>query len=148
MFISFQFRNDSTFVTGDNDGSVTLWKDKEITLTKKLFAERVLVIVQNGTIIAASFNRDIVEMDDEFDIKKTHRGTAYFQKPTALYANEKFLVVGYDHKSDDYGVRRPSQIIIKGRGQGLQASEVKFSPNQSRLKYLRHMKTVELFNKF
>ena len=139
------------FAAGANNGTVTIWKDKEITTIKELFTDRALVIVENETVFAASRDQDITELNLELDTIKIHRGTGCKQKPTAMDANEEYLIVGYGHDHDrhdwDYVDRRSSKITIKGRGQGLQVSEVKFLFYQNRLNHLRHTITLELLNK-
>ena len=98
-------------------------------------SSRTLVLAKNNTIIAASRDQNIIELDNELNIIKTHRGTRDSNQPSAMHANEEYLVVGYSHvhdKDGGDGDRRRSSIKIKGRcidGRGLQVSEVMFSPN-------------------
>ena len=99
-------------------------------MSEKLFTERAQVIAENRTIIAASKDEDIVELNDELDTIRVHRGTGCHKEPTAVDANEEYLVVGYspDYAEYDYCCNvAPSKITIKGRcdyDHGLQVSEV------------------------
>ena len=142
-------------MTGSKNGTVSLWKDKELVMSKKIFTQQAQVIAENQTIIAASINEDIVELNNELDTIKVHRGTGCRQKPIAMAANEEYLVVGYsqdygEHGEYEYSNHAPSKITIKGRrnnGHGLQISEVNLLFSESvRLKNLRPMQVLETLN--
>ena len=95
-------------------------------------------MVKNDAIFVASEGRDIIELNHDLETIKTYRGTSRHDQPTAMDANEEYLVLAYEmpqvvdgdyghyHQYDDYVPTR-SIIDIKGRRDnvhGFQISEV------------------------
>ena len=96
------------FVTGSRNGTVSLWKNKEIEKSTKLFDEWTLVLFKNGAIFAASKNKDVVELDTNLDVVKKFKGRE--SQPYSIDANENYLVVGYDYESGFVDVHSKNEL--------------------------------------
>ena len=88
-----KFSNDSKFVTDSKDGTVSLWTDKQVEKSERIFAEWTLVFSKDGYIFAASKNKDVVELNLKLAVVKKFKGWDY--QPYSIDANENNLVVGY-----------------------------------------------------
>ena len=84
--------DDSKFVTGSKNGTVTLWKQKKIEKSTKLFDEWTLVLFKSDHIFAAAQN-NVVELNMTLEVVKTFSGRN--AQPFTIDANERYLVVGY-----------------------------------------------------
>ena len=87
------FSNDTAFVTGARNGSVSLWRNKAIQKTVKLFDKWTLVLFKGDCIFAASENKDLLELNTNLDIVKKFTGRN--SQPYTIDVNENYLVVGY-----------------------------------------------------
>ena len=87
------FSNNSKFVTGARDGTISLWANKKIEKSAKHFTEWTLVFYKNDHIFAASKNKDVVELNMSLEIVKKFTGRNC--QPFTIDANENYLVVGY-----------------------------------------------------
>ena len=108
-----QFSDDSTFVTGETNGTVSLWKDKKIVNKVKLFNDWTLVFAKNNVIIAASAGVGIVVLSNDLRRIETYPGRQ--KRPVSIDANEEFLVVGY---YEEHGFGTSSRIIVQERDRG------------------------------
>ena len=108
-----QFSDDSTFVTGETNGTVSLWKDKKVVNKVKLFNDWTLVFAKNNVIFAASAGDGIVVLSNDLWGTETYPGRQ--KRPVSIDANEKFLVVGY-HEKHVFGTG--SSIIVQERKRG------------------------------
>ena len=79
-------------MTGARNGTISLWKDKTVEKSAKLFSEWTLVLYKNDRIFAASRN-NVIELNMNLDVVKKFKGRD--SQPYTIDANEKYLVVGY-----------------------------------------------------
>ena len=105
--------NDSNFVTGSRNGTVTLWKNKIIEKSVKHFDEWTLVLFKNDRIFAASANKDVIELNLSLDVVKRFNGRDC--QPFTIDANEEYLIVGY--KSGNVDVHKRNEFDRNGTHQ-------------------------------
>ena len=86
-------RNESEFIIGSTDGSVALLQNKEIRKLKKIFDDWTLVFFNIDCMIAASRDKDVVELDMNLDVVKKYECRDF--QPYTVDANKNHLVIGY-----------------------------------------------------
>ena len=79
-------------MTGARNGTITIWKDKNIEKSTKLFFKWTLVLYNNDCIFAACEN-NVIELNLSLDVvKKFHSRNS---QPLTIDASENYLVLGY-----------------------------------------------------
>ena len=113
-------------MTGSRDGTITLWKNKKIEKSAKIFEEWTLVTFKNDRIFAASNSKDVVELNMNLGVVKKFTGR--YCQPLTIDASEPYLIIGYKscnydgfvdvhsrrEKTVSNGVTVSYTIIIKG----------------------------------
>ena len=80
-------------MSGSKNGTISLWKDKKIEKSTKIFDEWTLVLFKNSCIFAASKNKDAVELNLNLDVVKKFKGRD--AQPSTIDASENYIAVGY-----------------------------------------------------
>ena len=80
-------------MTGSRNGTITLWKDKQIEKSIKIYYSWTLVQFKRSRIFAASQNTDVAELSMNLELVKTYKGRDH--QALTIDANESFLVIGY-----------------------------------------------------
>ena len=78
-------------MTSAQNGTISLWKDKTIIKSAKLFNDWALVLHKDGCIFAAS-TYSVVELNMNLDVVVKFDGR--FRRPLRIDANESYLAVG------------------------------------------------------
>ena len=68
------FRSNSMFVTGNNDGSVSLFNGSQLIKTKRLSGTSVCVGYSNGQIVAAAKHGNLTIMNENLALIKEFDG--------------------------------------------------------------------------
>ena len=88
------------FITGARSGTVTLWKAKKATKSKKLFKGLPFLAYKNGRIFAARWNECVLELDTNLNqMRKYTAKNKTSVTPVSIDANPDFLVVGWSDGS-------------------------------------------------
>ena len=90
------FSDNTTFVTGARNGTISLWKNKKVEMSMfrdKISNEWTLVHHKNGRIFAASKNKDVVELNMDLNTVKKFQGRD--SQPYTMDADKRYLIVGY-----------------------------------------------------
>ena len=80
-------------MTGSRNGTVSLWKDKTIEKSEKIFNEWTLVLYKGNHIFAASENEKVVELNMNLNLVKKFNG--HRSRPFTIDATTNYLAVGY-----------------------------------------------------
>ena len=89
------FRNDSCFVTGTRNGTVSLWKAKQVIKSAQIFNKWTLVFCKDDRIFAASKNNDVVGLNMSLNVVKKFKGQD--SQPLSIDASQKYLIIGYEN---------------------------------------------------
>ena len=79
-------------MTGSRNGTVSLWKDKNIEKSVKISDGWTLVAFRAGRIFAVT-TKYVAELNTNLDVVRNYRSRDL--QPYAIDANEDYLVVGY-----------------------------------------------------
>ena len=87
------FRSSGKFVTGNNDGSVSLFKGAKLQTTKKLGGTAVHVGYFNGQIVAAARNGKVTIMNEYFGIVKEFAGSTTSTEIRSVCGNSNYFAI-------------------------------------------------------
>ena len=79
-------------MTGARNGIISLWKDKQVENSVRIFDEWTLVLYKDCSIFAAS-RYNVVELNMSLEVIKAFHGRT--SQPFTMDANANYLVVGY-----------------------------------------------------
>ena len=109
-------------MSGSRNGTISLWKDKKIEKSRKIFDDWTLVLFKNDCIFAASKNKEnkenIVELNLNLNVVKKFKGrtSSYnneHNRPYTIDASENYVAVGYD--STKRGLYRTAFFDVHSR---------------------------------
>ena len=107
------FRSSGKFVTGNNDGSVSLFKGAKLQTTKKLSGGEVYVCYINGQIVAAVRSGKITIMNKYFGIVKEFAGSK--KEIRSVCGNSNYLAICDSSGSVQYyktDLNEPKVILL------------------------------------
>ena len=107
-------------MSGSKNGTVSLWKDKKIEKSARIFDEWTLVLFKLDSIFAASKNKDIVELNLNLDIVKKFKGRD--ARPYTIDASENYVAVGYDYNAGKVDVHSRKDLDENGTHQKIMVS--------------------------
>jgi len=84
---------ENKFVTGNEDGTISLFKNGKHERTRKLASCCCLVKFISNEIVVAPLEADLVILNENLEIVKKYHGA--HGKPVSISGNAKFIVVGY-----------------------------------------------------
>ena len=96
FYFQISFRSDKKFVTGNLDGSVSIFVDGQLKKTQKFEGKETLVQFINGEIVAASSDSEMEILNENLGIKKQFTAGTVTKNstPWSLTGNEKYLASG------------------------------------------------------
>ena len=110
----FQFRSDEKFVTGNRDGSVSLFNKANLIKTKQLDGFRTLVEYCNGQIIAAPEFGKVTILNENLEF--IEELFVIYEQVRSVSGNDTYLAIAdfdglvtYCRRTDDHIIPNVSQ---------------------------------------